>query len=148
MLWSVHHQIACNCTLELVIIRQKKWWSEWRSLTASCDTENNWSLGSVIKARVIAFKSILTLQCLASKWCINSTVSMKIFFAFFSYNVCIGQPDDRKFFRKLSLQCLILDEGHMLKNMASQRYSYLMRIKVSFKWLTLSIDMQEICNFR
>lgn len=75
-------------------------------------------------------------------------VSVKICLAFFSYNVCIGQPDDRKFFRKLSLQCLILDEGHMLKNMASQRYSYLMRIKVSFKGLTLSIGMQEICNFR
>ena len=45
--------------------------------------------------------------------------------------MCIGQVEDRKFFRKLSLQCLILDEGHMLKNMASQRYNHLMRIKVA-----------------
>ena len=34
--------------------------------------------------------------------------------------------------RKLSLQCLVLDEGHMLKNMASQRYSHLMKIKVRY----------------
>lgn len=47
-----------------------------------------------------------------------------------SYSVCIGQVEDRKFLRKLSLQCLVLDEGHMLKNMATQRYGHLMKIKV------------------
>lgn len=48
----------------------------------------------------------------------------------YSYSVCIGQVEDRKFMRKLSLQCLVLDEGHMLKNMATQRYNHLMNIKV------------------
>ena len=52
--------------------------------------------------------------------------------SFHSYGVCIGQVEDRKFLRKLSLQCLVLDEGHMLKNMASQRYNHLMKIKVKF----------------
>ena len=51
--------------------------------------------------------------------------------SFDSYSVCIGQAEDRKFLRKLSLQCLVLDEGHMLKNMATQRYNHLMKIKVS-----------------
>ena len=46
------------------------------------------------------------------------------------YNVCIGQAEDRKFFRKLSLDCLVLDEGHMLKNMNSLRYTHLMKIQV------------------
>ncbi|XP_064405496.1 SWI/SNF-related matrix-associated actin-dependent regulator of chromatin subfamily A containing DEAD/H box 1-like isoform X5 [Halichondria panicea] len=41
-----------------------------------------------------------------------------------TYNVCIGQAEDRKFFRKLSLDCLVLDEGHMLKNMNSLRYTH------------------------
>ena len=55
--------------------------------------------------------------------------SCPAFFA--SYSVCIGQTEDRRFLRKLSLQCLVLDEGHMLKNMATQRYNHLMKIKVS-----------------
>ncbi|XP_064405406.1 SWI/SNF-related matrix-associated actin-dependent regulator of chromatin subfamily A containing DEAD/H box 1-like isoform X3 [Halichondria panicea] len=46
-----------------------------------------------------------------------------------TYNVCIGQAEDRKFFRKLSLDCLVLDEGHMLKNMNSLRYTHLMKIQ-------------------
>ena len=45
--------------------------------------------------------------------------------------MCIGQAEDRKFFRKLPLDCLVLDEGHMLKNMSSQRYAHLMKIRVS-----------------
>ena len=43
--------------------------------------------------------------------------------------MCIGQAEDRKFFRKLSLDCLILDEGHMLKNMNSLRYTHLMKYR-------------------
>ena len=54
----------------------------------------------------------------------------EISLSLYSYGVCIGQVEDRKFLRKLSLQCLVLDEGHMLKNMASQRYTHLMKIKV------------------
>ena len=45
--------------------------------------------------------------------------------------MCIGrQAEDRRFFRKLSPQCVVLDEAHVLKNMASQRYGSLMKIKV------------------
>ncbi len=46
------------------------------------------------------------------------------------YQVCIGQMEDRKFFRRLSLGCVVFDEAHMLKNMTTQRYAHLMRIKV------------------
>lgn len=48
-----------------------------------------------------------------------------------SYGICIGRQEDRKFIRKLRIQCLVLDEAHMLKNMSTQRYAYLVKIKVT-----------------
>ena len=48
----------------------------------------------------------------------------------YSYTVCIGRVEDRKFFRKLRLKTLVLDEGHMLKNMSTLKYNYLMRMQV------------------
>ena len=47
-----------------------------------------------------------------------------------SYTICINRAEDRQFFRKLQLKTLVLDEGHMLKNMATLKYTHLMRIKV------------------
>ena len=41
-----------------------------------------------------------------------------------------GNDEDRRFLRKLNCNYLVLDEGHMLKNMQSQRYQGLMRMKV------------------
>ena len=38
--------------------------------------------------------------------------------------------DDRTFLRKLKCHYVVLDEGHMLKNMQSQRYQGLMKVKV------------------
>lgn len=38
--------------------------------------------------------------------------------------------EDRALFKKLRFHSIILDEAHMLKNMASQRYENLMKIKV------------------
>ncbi|XP_071502572.1 uncharacterized protein, partial [Diadema antillarum] len=46
-----------------------------------------------------------------------------------SYNLCSSCSDDRSLFRKLPLQYAIFDEGHMLKNMKSQRYIHLMKFK-------------------
>lgn len=39
--------------------------------------------------------------------------------------------EDRGLFRKLSLEYAVFDEGHMLKNMKTQRYRHLMAINVS-----------------
>ena len=50
--------------------------------------------------------------------------------SFISYNMASGNVDDRAMFKKLQFHCAIFDEGHMLKNMSSQRYQSLMRIKV------------------
>ena len=44
-----------------------------------------------------------------------------------------GNDEDRRFLRKLNCNYLVLDEGHMLKNMQSQRYQGLMRMKVRWR---------------
>uniref|UniRef100_A0A3Q2CTD9 DNA helicase n=1 Tax=Cyprinodon variegatus TaxID=28743 RepID=A0A3Q2CTD9_CYPVA len=47
-----------------------------------------------------------------------------------TYNLAIGNDNDRSLFRKLPLKYAIFDEGHMLKNMNSLRYRHLMSINV------------------
>jgi SWI/SNF-related matrix-associated actin-dependent regulator 1 of chromatin subfamily A len=42
-----------------------------------------------------------------------------------------SSPEERKMFRILRMQYVILDEAHMLKNMATVRYDNLARINVS-----------------
>ena len=46
------------------------------------------------------------------------------------YNIVAGHKEDRAFLRHYRLDCLILDEGHLMKNAASQRYQHLMRLRV------------------
>ena len=46
------------------------------------------------------------------------------------YTICIGRAEDRQFLRKLKLKTLVLDEGHMLKNMSTLKYNHLMKIQV------------------
>lgn len=41
-----------------------------------------------------------------------------------------SSAEDRNFFKRLEFNYVVFDEAHMLKNMASQRYTNLMRIKV------------------
>lgn len=42
-----------------------------------------------------------------------------------------SSPEERKMFRILRMQYVVLDEAHMLKNMATVRYDNLARINVS-----------------
>ena len=46
-----------------------------------------------------------------------------------TYTVGISSEHDRKLLRKYRFHTLILDEGHMLKNMKSQRFTHLMRVR-------------------
>lgn len=41
-----------------------------------------------------------------------------------------SSAEDRSFFKRLEFNYVVFDEAHMLKNMASQRYGNLMKIKV------------------
>lgn len=49
---------------------------------------------------------------------------------FFRYNMVTSSAEDRSFFKRLEFNYVVFDEAHMLKNMSSQRYTNLMRIKV------------------
>ena len=52
---------------------------------------------------------------------------------FFRYNIATGSYEDRCLFKKINFHYSVFDEGHMLKNMVSQRYRNLMKIKVTFQ---------------
>ncbi|KAJ4439324.1 hypothetical protein ANN_07446 [Periplaneta americana] len=45
-----------------------------------------------------------------------------------TYSIVSSSPEERKMFRVLRMQYVVLDEAHMLKNMATQRYDNLARI--------------------
>ena len=53
-------------------------------------------------------------------------------FSLLRYSVATGNTSDRKFLKSLNCNYLVIDEGHMLKNMQSQRYQGLMKMKVRF----------------
>lgn len=47
----------------------------------------------------------------------------------------LGTTDDRRFLRKCNFVYMILDEGHLIKNIASQRYKNLMQIETQYRVL-------------
>ncbi|KAL2091731.1 hypothetical protein ACEWY4_011529 [Coilia grayii] len=60
-----------------------------------------------------------------------------------TYNSPLGNELDRSLFRKLRLKYAIFDEGHMLKNMNSQRYRYLMAINAEHRLLLTGTPLQN-----
>ncbi|TPX40327.1 hypothetical protein SeMB42_g01096 [Synchytrium endobioticum] len=60
-----------------------------------------------------------------------------------TYNLVTSTKEDRSFFKKLTLDSLILDEGHMVKNMTSSRYSHLMKIKPRQRLLLTGTPLQN-----
>ncbi|XP_063051745.1 SWI/SNF-related matrix-associated actin-dependent regulator of chromatin subfamily A containing DEAD/H box 1A [Engraulis encrasicolus] len=60
-----------------------------------------------------------------------------------TYNSPLGNEMDRSLFRKLQLKYAIFDEGHMLKNMNSQRYRYLMAINAEHRLLLTGTPLQN-----
>eukprot|EP00795_Rhopilema_esculentum_P017251 gene17251-8812_t len=60
-----------------------------------------------------------------------------------TYNIAISTPKDRSLFRKLESHYVILDEGHMLKNVKSNRYKYLMDIRASRRLLLTGTPVQN-----
>lgn len=53
-------------------------------------------------------------------------------FCVYRYTMVSTTPEERKMFRVTPMHYVIFDEAHMLKNMNTQRYETLVRIKVSF----------------
>ena len=60
-----------------------------------------------------------------------------------TYNMVSGSKDDRSFLRKLKFDYMILDEGHMVKNVSSQRYKHLMSIKTPYRLLLTGTPLQN-----
>lgn len=60
-----------------------------------------------------------------------------------TYAMATGNKDDRVFLRKLGCSSMILDEGHMIKNMESARYKYLSMYKVKFRLLMTGTPLQN-----
>ncbi|XP_016372350.1 SWI/SNF-related matrix-associated actin-dependent regulator of chromatin subfamily A containing DEAD/H box 1A-like [Sinocyclocheilus rhinocerous] len=60
-----------------------------------------------------------------------------------TYNLTIGNDHDRSLFRKLRLKYAVFDEGHMLKNMNSQRYRHLMAINAEHRLLLTGTPLQN-----
>lgn len=60
-----------------------------------------------------------------------------------TYNLAISVPEDRSLFKKLGVYYAIFDEGHMLKNMSSQRFQHLMRINAKHRLLLTGTPLQN-----
>merc|ERR550519_1521320 len=60
-----------------------------------------------------------------------------------TYNMVISSAEDRVLFKKMQFHYVIFDEAHMLKNMASQRYEQLMKIRASRKLLLTGTPLQN-----
>ncbi|KAG0718228.1 SMARCAD1 [Chionoecetes opilio] len=60
-----------------------------------------------------------------------------------TYNMVTTSTEDRALFKKLRFHTIILDEAHMLKNMASQRYENLMKIKALRRILLTGTPLQN-----
>jgi len=60
-----------------------------------------------------------------------------------TYNMVISSPEDRVLFKKMEFCYVVFDEAHMLKNMASQRYEQLMKIRCRRKLLLTGTPLQN-----
>ncbi|XP_044052564.1 SWI/SNF-related matrix-associated actin-dependent regulator of chromatin subfamily A containing DEAD/H box 1A [Siniperca chuatsi] len=60
-----------------------------------------------------------------------------------TYNLAIGNDNDRSLFRKLRLKYAVFDEGHMLKNMNTMRYRHLMAINAEHRLLLTGTPLQN-----
>ncbi|XP_075228991.1 SWI/SNF-related, matrix-associated actin-dependent regulator of chromatin, subfamily a, containing DEAD/H box 1 [Lycorma delicatula] len=60
-----------------------------------------------------------------------------------TYQVVSGSYEDKKLFRVVQLHYAIFDEGHMLKNMNSQRFENLFRINAKYRLLLTGTPIQN-----
>ncbi|KAL0084424.1 P-loop containing nucleoside triphosphate hydrolase protein [Phycomyces blakesleeanus] len=60
-----------------------------------------------------------------------------------SYTIATQSKEDRSALKKMKFKSLILDEGHMIKNCTSARYSSLMSYKIPFRLLVTGTPLQN-----
>jgi SNF2 family DNA or RNA helicase len=59
------------------------------------------------------------------------------------YSIGLSQAEDRRLMKKLNIYCLVLDEGHMLRNMKTQRYTSLMAVPARHRVLLTGTPIQN-----
>ena len=60
-----------------------------------------------------------------------------------TYNLATGAPADFKFLKHCDFNMIVYDEGHLLKNSTSDRYTKLMRLKAKFRLLLTGTPLQN-----
>lgn len=60
-----------------------------------------------------------------------------------TYSMVASSPEERKMFRVTQMHYVVFDEAHMLKNMNTQRYENLIRIKASNRILLTGTPLQN-----
>ncbi|KIL00695.1 hypothetical protein PAXRUDRAFT_821378 [Paxillus rubicundulus Ve08.2h10] len=60
-----------------------------------------------------------------------------------TYNLAQGDEKDRKFFRRIEWECIVFDEGHVLKNFQSQRYQALLKFEARWRLLLTGTPLQN-----
>ncbi|XP_072949554.1 SWI/SNF-related matrix-associated actin-dependent regulator of chromatin subfamily A containing DEAD/H box 1 homolog [Epargyreus clarus] len=60
-----------------------------------------------------------------------------------TYTMVSSCPEERKMFRITPMQYVIYDEAHMLKNMSTQRYDNLLKIKSKYRLLLTGTPLQN-----
>ncbi|GMR43018.1 hypothetical protein PMAYCL1PPCAC_13213 [Pristionchus mayeri] len=60
-----------------------------------------------------------------------------------TYNMIGSKSDDKKFFKNFSINYVVFDEGHMLKNCSTDRYKSLMKIRTQRKILLTGTPLQN-----
>ncbi|KAF8554163.1 hypothetical protein OG21DRAFT_1497199 [Imleria badia] len=60
-----------------------------------------------------------------------------------TYNLAQGDEKDRKFFRRVEWDCIVFDEGHVLKNFQSQRYQALLKFEARWRLLLTGTPLQN-----
>ena len=72
-----------------------------------------------------------------------TSIKFKIDVILTTYNMICSRPEDRKFFKKFSLNYVIYDEGHMLRSCNTQRYQNLMKVRGARKLLLTGTPLQN-----
>jgi len=60
-----------------------------------------------------------------------------------TYQIAASQKEDRAFLKHMNFKIMILDEGHMMKNMTSLRYKHLMSINSDCRFLLTGTPIQN-----
>ncbi|CCH40522.1 hypothetical protein BN7_55 [Wickerhamomyces ciferrii] len=60
-----------------------------------------------------------------------------------TYNLATGNKDDASFLKYAGFNAIVYDEGHMLKNSASDRFQKLMKIRAKFRLLLTGTPLQN-----